>query len=193
MIDVLNLAVRQLLRIAMAMPDNSVRPAEQSAPAGGQTTQYATVKITDIGDLGWADRSLEDDGAGGTNEVLELPQQFVASVNFYGSAAKDPVGKAAYAVDAFERAARVKHVLQLSENIELMTTIGIAFVKASRARNLSAIISGSTWQSRGQVDLTFSCIAREASAIATALSAQITISTLTPSGVVQTRTTEVTS
>lgn len=192
MIDTLNLAVRQLVRLALDMPDNSVRPAEQSAPAGGQTAEYATVKIISCEGLGWANRSIEDDGHGGSVEVVGLPEQFVASVNFYGSSTKDAVGKARYSNEAFDRAARLERVLQLSGNVDRMTTIGMLLVKASAPRNLAALVDA-TWQSRGQVDLTFTCMAREESAITTALSATFTISTLTPTGVVQTRTTEVTS
>ncbi len=192
MIDTLNLAVRQLVRAAMAMPAKSVRPADQIAPVGGQTAPFATVKIISCEGVGWADVSLEDDGAGGTNEVLQLPDRFVASVNFYGSAAKDAAGIARYSNEAFDRASRLSQILQLSANADRMRQIGIGFMGASQARNLSAL-ADATWSSRGQVDLTFSVVNREIASIETILSVPFSTTVIGPDGTPQTRSSEVTT
>lgn len=192
MIDTMNLAVRLLVRNVLGMPLKSVRPADQIAPTGGQTEPFATVKIISCDGIGSSDYTYEDDGAGGTNEVLQLPQRFVASVNFYGSTAKDPVGIAKYSNEAFDRAARLVQLLEKTSSVILMQQMGLGFLSASPARNLSGL-ADATWQSRGQIDLTFNVINREMESIGLIESVEIDITTIGPDGIPHTRSSEVTT
>jgi hypothetical protein len=189
-IDTLNLVVRQLVRAVLGMPPASVRPADQIAPAGGQTAEYATVKIISCEGMGWPGVTLEPDGHGDFTESLELPERFVASINFYGSSTKDAGGIARYSNEAFDRARRLPHVLLLSTSVGIMQQVGIGFLKASAARNLAGL-ADATWQGRGQVDLTFDVIARELAPIGTIDTVPLSLTAIGSDGVPQTRTTEV--
>ena len=191
MIDTLNLIVRQIVRVVMSMPSGSVRPSDQSAPAGGQGSPYATVKIISCEGLGASTGTVEPDGAGGFVEMIEVPTRFMASVNFFGSTTKDAAGIAKYSNEAFDRAARIATLFELSVNVDLLQRTGLGFLKASTPRNLAGL-ADATWQSRGQVDLTFAIINREQAAIGTLLSAAYALTTLSPDGVLHTRAFEVT-
>lgn len=70
-------------------------------------------------------------------------------------------GIAKPSTEAFDRARRLKRRINLSPNVELMQKLGIGFETASPARNLSALAPGGAFESRGQIDLTFSVISRE--------------------------------
>jgi len=190
-IDEANRAVRELVRVVMGMPENSVRPADQSIPAGGQTQEFATVRIMTTGDVGTPVQRLLDDGNGGTTEAVEVPKQFTASVQFFRSPAKDAAGIARASNAAFDRAARLAQRLWLASSAELLRTMNLGFLGSSEPRNLSAL-AGSTWESRGSVDLIFDFIARETAPIETVAGVPFTLLVQEPDGVVQTRSIEVT-
>lgn len=100
-------------------------------------------------------------------------------------------GIARYSNAAFDRAARLVQKLRLSSSMTLMRALGLGFVSASPIRNLNAIVDH-TWESRGQVDLTFNVVNREAEAIETILTAPLTTK-FQGSGGVTTHDTEVTT
>jgi uncharacterized protein DUF3383 len=282
-IDDLNYNVRKLVRTVMAMPENSVRPAKQSVPAGGQMDEIATVDILESPDLGWPAFTYEnadDTNASPVNENVDQLKRAVVSVNFYrrpptsgylrGSAVSAVVsdytaivagafdaaidgvnrqisgldfsgaasmaavadiiqtrlqvalaatkcawdaanarfvvtspstgqtsavlgavaptgggvdisavlgltigggaisvnnraGIARYSNAAFDRASGIAQRLRRSSSVALMASLGLAFVGASTPRNLAALVDGDTWESRGQVDLTFYVVNRETS------------------------------
>ncbi len=184
----MNLAVRNLVRGVMGMPDGSVRPSGQMAPAGGQVTEIATVHIISADDVGEpnigytanTDPLLVD-------EEVSLPRVFVASVQFYRSATADPAGLAKWSTSAFGRAQRLPLLLGLSANVATMRAMGLGFLKASQARDLAAV-SDSIWESRGSIDLTFNVIASETAPVATIRIVPLTIITQNPD---QTRSSEV--
>lgn len=101
-------------------------------------------------------------------------------------------GIARYSNAAFDRAARLEHRLRLSSSKALLRQLGLGFVNASPPRNLAALVDGDTWESRGQVDLTFTVVAREAEAVETILTVPITVNHQAPGGAETTRTFEVT-
>ena len=175
-VDDLNLAVRNLVRVVLAMPDGSVRPANQSAPAGAQTKEFATVKIVTVdvhdGDLGTAADEIDQTV---TNEVLESPEVFVASVQFFRAPTKDAGGIALYSMSAFERSVRLVRLLGMSSAIETMRIMGLGLMEVGTPRNLAGI-ADATWESRGQVDLTFNVISRDIAPIPVIESVDITIS-----------------
>jgi hypothetical protein len=81
-----NTQIRRLVERVLSLPDGYMRPANQRADAGKQTAPFGTVLIMNAENVGWAARATEDDGAGGLNEVLEVPVQVVASVQFFKNA-----------------------------------------------------------------------------------------------------------
>lgn len=82
-----------------------------------------------------------------------------AAAGAVGSDNKSGIAKPS--TEAFDRARRLKRRINLSPNVELMQKLGIGFETASPARNLSALAPGGAFESRGQIDLTFSVISRE--------------------------------
>lgn len=192
MIDTLNLVVRQLVRAVLGMPSGSVRPADQIAPAGGQTAAYATVKIISCEGVGWAETRVVSDGAGAYNEELQLPERFTASVNFYGTSAADAAHVALFSNEAFDRASTLMLRLQRSRSVALMAQIGIGLLRGSQARNLAGI-GDTIWQSRGQVDLTFNVVNRDITPIGTIESVPLTVITKGSAVLPQTKTFEVTT
>lgn len=82
-----NVAVRRLVRAAFGLGENDVRPADQTAPAGRQSTPFVTVKIISAEDDGMASRSYEEDG----DDILEasmVPERIVASIQFWGATSR---------------------------------------------------------------------------------------------------------
>jgi len=312
-IDDVNYNVRKLVRAVMSMPVDAVRPAKQSAPAGGQMDEIATVDILDDTVLGTGARSYDTQGtvpSDITTERLDQEHMVVASVNFFrrpptsgylrgftvSAAAADyapitdgafdiPIdgvnrqtsgldftgaasmaavaaiiqarlqvalaatkctwdaanarfvvtsptttpasavlgavaptaagtdvsavlgltigggaisvnnraGIARYSNAAFDRAARLVQRLRLSQYVATMNAMGLAFVSASKPRNLTALVDGDTWESRGQVDLTFTVIARETATVQTVLTVPLTTHSQAPGGAAHTDTAEVTA
>lgn len=82
-----------------------------------------------------------------------------AAAGAVGSDNKSGIAKPS--TEAFDRARRLKSRIELSIFVELMQKLGIGFESASPARNLAALASGGAFESRGQIDLTFSVISRE--------------------------------
>lgn len=313
MIDDVAFNVRKLIRTVMGMPANSVRPAKQHAPAGGQTDEMATVDIITDEQIGTPARSYETTGtvpSDVTTERMDSLHQFVASVNFYrrpptsaylrGATVSDDVadytgitaggfdipidgvnrqisgldfsgaadmpavaaiiqtrlqaalantrcawdsdnarfvvtspttgqtsavsgavaptsagppadvsatlgltaaggalpvnnraGIARYSNAAFDRAARLPQRLWLASSQSLLHELGLAFVSASTPRNLAALVDGTTWESRGQIDLTFAVVARESEAVETILTVPLTTKSQAPGGAVTTHSIEV--
>ena len=314
MIDDVAYSVRKLVRTVMAMPENSVRPAKQHVPAGGQVDEMATVDIIRMDEVGTPAISLETVGtvpSDVTTERVDQVCRLVASVNFYrrpptsgylrgATVSDDPAdydaivnggfdivingvlrqvtainlappatmaavaaaiqtrlqvaltgvtcawdatyarfvvtsptttqtsavgyaapptgggapvnvatilgltlaagalsvnnaaGIARYSNAAVDRAARLPQRLWSSSAVALMNQLGLAFQGASQVRNLTAL-EGGTWESRGQVDLTFAVVNREASTIETILSVPLTTKSQSPGGDITTNTTEVTA
>ena len=66
-VDDINKLIRQFVRENLGMPENSVRPANQTAPTGKQSEQFATVLITMIASAGEDDRQLANEVAPSKN------------------------------------------------------------------------------------------------------------------------------
>jgi len=100
-------------------------------------------------------------------------------------------GIARYGNAAVDRASRLPQKLWMESARSLMHALGLAFVSASPVRNLTAFEDGA-WESRGQVDLTFTAVNRESETVETILTVPITINHQAPGGAETTRTFEVT-
>jgi hypothetical protein len=190
--DDLNLAVRNLVRFVMGMPDGSVRPANQVAPSGAQTQEIATVLIVDIDDEGWAASTTEIDenDPSQRNEALEVPQVFTASIQFFRAPDADAVGVAKQSTAAFDRARRLPVLLQSQVNTRAMAEMGLGFESATPARNLTAVSNG-TWESRGSVDVRFTVIDQELFPIQTITTVPLTTEMQDPGGTITTTNTTV--
>ncbi len=159
--DRMNRALRVLIQSAMGMPPGSVRPANQIAPRGNQTAEFATVLIADAINEGWAETTYAVQPDTSVVESVEIQQRLYVSVQFFKAPNKDRAGIVKYSKAAFDRASRLPNRLQLSQFSAMMQQMGFGYVSHGRPRDLTDI-SDATWESRGQVDLEFYVIAREA-------------------------------
>lgn len=181
-IDNVNLAIRNLVRFVMNMPDGSVRPSDQLAPAGAQTREFATVKIISVHDVGRSEayEPIPDVTEAVTYD-LETGSEIVASINFYRSPAKNPVGIATYSNSAFDRAQRLGRLLWAEPNVVLQDQMGIGILSSTPARNLTGVVDA-TWESRGQIDVTFGIVNQELFQVATIASVELAVTAQTSSG-----------
>jgi hypothetical protein len=174
-IDDLNKVVRGLVRIVMSMPANSVRPADQIIPAGGQGIEIATVKVISCVDVGTPSEDNVDNLDNTSTERVTGPKRAVVSIQFFRGPSQDDAGIAKYGNAAVDRATRLVQRLHLTKGQELMAGAGLGLLDASPVRNLAAV-QDATWESRAQVDLTFDWIARETDTVETIESVPITLS-----------------
>ena len=139
----INKTVRELVRTLLNMPANSVRPANQNAPAGAKTEQFATVLITIIDRTGWDESNLKNEISPSTNvaETIIGQRKFTASVQFFRG-------------DAYTKAARLGILLQTSSAIGKMQAVGLGLVKVGAATNLTAVVD-TFWEERGQIIIEF--------------------------------------
>lgn len=151
----INKLIRQLVRETLGMPPDSVRPANQSAPTGKQTESFATVLVTLIEPTGEDERRLANEPAPSLNvsETVTGPRRLLASIQFFRA-------------DAYTRASRLKALMAMSSVTARLQAMGLGFVRASAARNLTAVVDAS-WEERAQIDLEFYLVAREVQSIPT--------------------------
>lgn len=161
----INKLIRQFVRETLAMPANSVRPANQSAPTGTQTDQFATVLITFIDATGKDDRKLANEVLPSTNvaETITGHRRLMASVQFFRG-------------DAYMKACRLVTLMSMSASIDKLQAVGLGFVRSSAARNLSGVIDAA-WEERAQVDLEFYLVAKETQSIPTYGTVPISVTT----------------
>lgn len=175
MIEDVTRIVCGLVRVVMGMGANTVRPADQIMPSGGQVAQFATVKIISAHDSGRAIRSLVATSPSVTTENTDAVKIVVASVQFFRAPNADAAGIVRYSRAAFDRAARLRQRLQMSASVALMRSLGLGLLGAGEARDLTAL-ADDTYESRGQIDLTFNVVNRESAVVQTILSAPVTLS-----------------
>jgi hypothetical protein len=148
-LNAVNKQVRELVRSVLAMPADSVRPANQNAPTGTVDMQFATVLITDIKPTGWDDIRVENEASPSTSlqESVVGQRHMVASVQFFRG-------------DAYSQACKLRTLLSLSSSIDKLQAAGLGFVRASAAKNLSAVVD-TAWEERAQIDLEFHLVVKE--------------------------------
>ena len=158
---------RENIRTLLGMPANSVRRANQMdpPPSGGQTDQYATVLVQEIGTYGWdevtytdpSNAGLGEQGSGGGplggDETTDLTEnitgqrRFMVSVQFFRE-------------DAIVKANTLGALLQSSNSIAAMVADGICISKIGAVRNLSALVD-TFFENRAQMDIEFNFINQE--------------------------------
>ena len=154
-VDDINKLIRKFIRETLALPENSVRKANQTAPTGKQSEPFATVLITLIDATGEDDRRLDNEVAPSLNvaETIIGQRRLVASIQFFRD-------------DAYTKACRLNALLSMSSSVDKLQAIGLGLVRASPARNLTAVID-SAWEERSQIDLEFHLVAKEVQSIPT--------------------------
>ena len=154
-VDDINKLIRKFIRETLDLPENSVRKANQTAPTGKQSEPFATVLITLIDATGEDDRRLDNEAAPSLNvaETIIGQRRLVASIQFFRD-------------DAYTKACRLNTLLSMSSSVDKLQAIGLGLVRASPARNLTAVID-SAWEERAQIDLEFHLVAKEVQSIPT--------------------------
>jgi hypothetical protein len=154
-VDDINKLIRKFIRETLALPENSVRKANQTAPTGKQSEPFATVLITLIDATGEDDRRLDNEAVPSLNvaETIIGQRLLVASIQFFRE-------------DAYTKACRLNALLSMSSSVDKLQAIGLGLVRASPARNLTAVID-SAWEERAQIDLEFHLVAKEVQSIPT--------------------------
>ena len=154
-VDDINKLIRKFIRETLALPENSVRKANQTAPTGKQSEPFATVLITLIDATGEDDRHLDNEAAPSLNvaETIIGQRRLVASIQFFRD-------------DAYTKACRLNALLSMSSSVDKLQAIGLGLVRASPARNLTAVID-SAWEERAQIDLEFHLVAKEVQSLPT--------------------------
>lgn len=154
-VDDINKLIRKFIRETLSLPENSVRKANQTAPTGKQSEPFATVLITLIDATGEDDRRLDNEAAPSLNvaETIIGQRRLVASIQFFRD-------------DAYTKACRLNALLSMSSSVDKLQAIGLGLVRASPARNLTAVID-SAWEERAQIDLEFHLVAKEVQSIPT--------------------------
>jgi hypothetical protein len=135
-------AFRGILRAALGMPDNSVRPANQNAPAGGPgDALYATVLMMTQQTVGtgevWYEPNEDDDTEVFQNNGDE--QLLVCSLQFYNAGAKVTAG-------------RIKKVLKLEPNRLAMNNAGLGLARVGVVKDVSQVVE-TIWTERVQVNV----------------------------------------
>ena len=168
-VDDINKLIRQFVRETLGMPENTVRPANKTAPTGKQTDQFATVLITMIAPTGEDERQMKNEAMPSLNvsESVTGMRRLVASVQFFRG-------------DAYTKACRLNTLMSMSSSVDRLQAVGLGFIRASPAKNLTAVVDAG-WEERGQIDLEFYLVAKEVQSIPTFGRFPITINTETTS------------
>lgn len=152
-VDDINKKIRQFVRETLGMSADSVRPANQPAPTGKQTDQFATVLVSLIEPTGEDDRVLASEAMPSTNvsETITGQRRLIASVQFFRG-------------DAYTKACRLQTLLSMSGSVDKLQAIGLGLIRASPAKNLPAVVDAG-WEARGQIDIEFHLVAKEVQSI----------------------------
>jgi hypothetical protein len=152
-IRLVNTKVRELIRTLLAMPVNSVRPANQNAPTGLKTEQFATVLITEIAPTGDYDKRYTNELAPSTNvsETSIGQELFACSLQFFRG-------------DALTKANRLYKLIGMSAGAEFMQANGLGLVRVGAVQNLTGLVD-TLWEERSQINLDFHLISLETASL----------------------------
>lgn len=170
-VDALNTTLRAFIRELMGMPVNSVRPANQVAPTGLQSEQFATVLIASLVPIAQSQgamATLANEALPSTNvrETVRVQFEALVSVQFFKG-------------DAFTKAQRLAVRLFSSWATDTMQTLGLGLVDVSSPRNLTGQVD-TFWEARGQLDLRIIVLAEEVMSLATYQTFTVAVSHMQP-------------
>ncbi len=148
-------SLRELIRTALGMPANSVRPANQAAPTLSQSDAFATVQVTALQPTGWDSSSLKNEASSSHNvkETLQGMRLISVSVQFFRG-------------DAYAKALRLGVRLQMQRQIAKMQAVGLGLVRMGSATDMTAVID-SDWEARAHIGMEFHIIAQESDSLPT--------------------------
>jgi hypothetical protein len=179
--DAVAFLVRKTVGTALGWSDNLVIPAKATHPAKGQTDKFSTMSIIHIGEDSQPVReyapALDDAGhpTGDVTETLSVPETFTASFNFYRNPTQDAEGLAVYGNEAYSDAERLARVLRLSPAREQLQKYGLGFVQAATVQDLTALVAGTNWENRAQVDIDFAVVNASQAVLATYTTIQVAL------------------
>jgi hypothetical protein len=147
-LDTLNDNIRAIVKAALNLPDNFVRPANQNAPTGKVSEPFATVLITTVDKSGQDSVSQENDLDGvSIDETIVGQRHIVASIQFFRAG-------------AYSLASRLGALLQGSTASGMFQQYGLGFVKVGSALNITGVVDN-VYEERGQIELEFYAISEE--------------------------------
>lgn len=148
--DEINDSLRRIIRVLLKMPENSMRPANQTgAPTGSKGEIFGTVLITLTDQPGLIvarERVDPDDEL----QLIETGQQMsvaTASIQFFRKGAK-------------QLATRLPVLMQMSAATDMLTAAGLGLVGFTASRDIAAVADG-FWEERAQIDFEISFISSE--------------------------------
>lgn len=199
-VDMLGDTVRLIVRTAMGMPANSVRPANQQAPTGAAAGEFATVLLTEGQTTRRGTPTIQKTDIQSTDLQwnIDVLREFTASVQFFRAGAAsgatvDSLGLPVQSDGAFDKACRLPDRMWLPPVRDLLNYYGLAYEgEVGSAKNIPAELGGH-WESRGQVMLAFAVVSRESLRIAYLASLNCKLVVAQPGGTVDTKTFEVTT
>jgi len=156
--------IRALIRTLLGMPENSVRPANQEAPVGPKTAQFATVNLVTFFPIA-VTNEYANEATPSTNvkETVDTEYRADVSVNFYRG-------------DAIMKAQRLQTLLWSTGATEAMFKLGLGLLNVGTIRNLTALVD-TYWEERAQLDIQFAILGREQISIPTYGEFPYTVST----------------
>lgn len=149
-------AIRQLIRTALGMPENSVRAANQTGmPSGTRNEPYATVLVTSYAPIGWDQTRVTNEPAPSLNiaESADGVRHVTASVQFFRQ-------------DALVRGRRLKAALSLSGSVALMQELGLALRSVGPTQDLTDVVD-TLFEERCRVQLEFQVSSVETASVPT--------------------------
>lgn len=157
--------IRTLIRTALGMPENSVRPANQNAPTGTSTDLFATVLVTGDGPTGWDSSTTADDAAPAitVTETVQGVRKLTATVQFFRPGANG-------------LARRLAGRLQSAAAIELMQAAGLGLTHVGPVKDISSVVN-TYWEDRAWMVLEFTATAVETATIDTYNVFPVTVTT----------------
>ncbi|UIX80317.1 phage neck terminator protein [Xylella fastidiosa] len=150
--------LRNLLRMLLALPEGSVRPADQAAPCGA--APFVTVKCVSSTPLGAA--RVDTDGA---QQVITCTYLHQISVNAYGG-------------DAYAQLLQARAFLSCEAGMAGLRALRAGLVSVTAAQDLSAIV-GAGYEARARIELQITHHHRVVTTLAAVDSADIHIHTRT--------------
>jgi hypothetical protein len=178
-----------IIRQALGMAANTIRPAKQHLPIGNQGVDFGTVLVLSTSDVATPELSRPTTGAEATDVDLYLDtcREFLASVNFYRARRAPTLASEGAFVDAmgimeqsqwaFDQASRLPTRFWIPSVRILLQQNGISFLgQRGPTRDLTEL-NDSIYESRGQVDLEFGIVNREVAKVQflAALNAQLIV------------------
>lgn len=130
-------ALRNLLRLLLSLPEGSVRPTNQAAPAGGEP--FVSVFRTRTEPLGAETRAFDGELE---KETVKSSYLSYVSVNAYGT-------------NAYDLMLKMRSTLASSGGIDGMKAIHGGIVEMGEVTDLSAI-AGAGYEERARVELQIS-------------------------------------